>query len=56
MKKKETVTDAQIAALAQEAAIAGDEEMVRICGRALTGNKRARRECHRVILAARAMK
>ena len=49
------IADANIAALAHEAAVAGDHEMVTICGRALTGDNRARRECARVIMAARAM-
>jgi hypothetical protein len=56
--KKRTVRkvdDSQIAAMAREAAVAGDGAMVKICGRALAGNAKARTECARVIFAARAM-
>lgn len=49
------VTDAEIAALAREAANAGDTQMVKIAGRALAGSAAARKECGRVIMAARAM-
>lgn len=55
-KKKLTVTDAEIAALAREAAQAGDDKMVKVCGRALAGTANARAECARVLYAARAMK
>ena len=54
-KSRVVVSDAEIAALAREAANAGDEKMVKICGRALAGVASARRECARVIMAARAM-
>jgi hypothetical protein len=58
MKKttRTAITNAQVAALAREAAEAGDEKMVKICGRALSGNAAARKECERVIYAARAMR
>ena len=46
------VTGADIAALEQEAAIAGDSEQVRLC-RAATTDETARAECVRVILDAR---
>jgi hypothetical protein len=49
------ITDSDISKLAQEAAQYGDREMVKICGKALSGNKAARKQCERVILAARAM-
>ena len=50
--RKPVVTDTQIAALAREAAQAGDNEMVKIAGKALSGNAAARKECQRIILAA----
>ena len=53
---KEHVTDQDITALAREASSAGDAAMVKICGRALAGSAAARKECARVILAARALK
>lgn len=52
---REKVTDAEIAGLAREAANAGDDQMVKIAGRALAGSAAARKECARVIMAARAM-
>lgn len=55
VQKKKVVDDAAIAALAREAANAGDKAMVKICGRALSGSAAAKKECARVILAARAM-
>jgi uncharacterized protein (DUF849 family) len=54
--KSPPVTDKEIASLAREAAQAGDLAMVRIAGRALSGSSAARRECSRVILAARALR
>lgn len=54
--KKHIVTDTEIAALAKEAAAAGDAEMVKICGRALIGQNAARKECGRVMQAAKAMR
>jgi ABC-type transport system involved in cytochrome bd biosynthesis fused ATPase/permease subunit len=54
-KRAQPVTDSQISSLAKEAANAGDNAMVKICGRALSGNKAARTECARVLMAARAM-
>jgi len=53
--RKAVVSDSQIAGLAREAAQAGDTEMVKIAGKALLGNAAARRECHRVILAAQSI-
>lgn len=52
---KAKVTDEEIAVLAREAANAGDDQMVKIAGKALAGNAAARKECARVIMAARAM-
>jgi len=49
-----TITNAQIAALATEAAAAGDTATVRACERALAGSARARAVCARIIRAARA--
>lgn len=46
------ITDDQISALRDEAKAAGDREQVKICDRALAGNKAARRECERVIREA----
>jgi hypothetical protein len=43
MTTLETLTDKQIVALSDEAATAGDLEMVQICDRALTGDVDARR-------------
>lgn len=54
-KKTMSVDDSVIARLATEAANAGDREMVKICGKALLGNAKARKECARVVYAARAM-
>lgn len=48
-----TITDQQIRMLSQEAGQAGDMKQVAICNRALAGSARARRECARVIRAAR---
>jgi hypothetical protein len=65
MAKKKTVSQRRasridtsgeaIASLAEEAAKFGDKAMVKTCGKALSGNKAARRECYRVMMAARAM-
>lgn len=49
------ITDSMIEKLRDEAGAAGDIEQIKICERALRGSKRARRECLRVINAARAM-
>ncbi len=54
-KARIQVSDSEIAGLAREAAIAGDLQMVKIAGKALSGNVSARRECERVISAARAL-
>lgn len=43
------ITDDQIEDLRIEAGFAGDEEMIKICRRALNGSQRARRVCARVI-------
>jgi hypothetical protein len=52
-QKPPDVTDNQIRALRDEAAVAGDEQMVEICNKALVDNSaRARTECARVIAAA----
>jgi hypothetical protein len=48
-----TITETEIQALRDEAASAGDTEMVRICDRALDGSQCAIAECRRVIRAAR---
>lgn len=48
------ITTAQVEALEQEAAQAGDDAQVAICRRALDGSQRAWRECQRVIRAAQA--
>lgn len=49
------ITDAMIETLRDESGACGDLEQVKICERALRGSKRARRECLKVINAARAM-
>lgn len=49
-----TVTDEQIETLRDEASEAGDLAQMAICTRALAGDAAARRECERVIRAARA--
>jgi len=49
------LSDAMIEQLRDEAGAHGDLEQVKICERALAGSKRARRECLKVINAARAM-
>jgi hypothetical protein len=54
-KKKVEATDSQIAALAHEASVGHDTELVKICGRALSGNAAARKECSRVMMAAKAI-
>lgn len=54
--KANKVTDEEIAGLAREAASAGDSQMVKVAGRALSGSAAARKECSRVIMAARAMR
>jgi len=50
------ITDDQIEDLRIEAGFAGDEEMIKICRRALNGSARARKACERVLeeVAARA--
>jgi hypothetical protein len=50
-----SLTSADLTALQEGAAQAGDYAQVRICARALGGSTRARFECARVIHAARAM-
>jgi hypothetical protein len=49
-----TITDAQIAALRDEAGQAGDDAQVKICTAALDGDTAARSECERVIADATA--
>lgn len=49
------ITTAQIAALATEAAAAGDDAMYRACERAMSGSARAMRIVVRAIRAAAAM-
>jgi hypothetical protein len=49
-----SVTIDQVHALRSEAAVAGDEEQVRICDRAIKGDREALGECGRVIAAAKA--
>lgn len=49
------LTDTMIERLRDESGACGDLEQVKICERALLGSKRARRECLKVINAARAM-
>lgn len=48
------VTDKDIRELKEEAGKAGDREMVEICEKALKGDKKARKECEKVILENRA--
>ncbi len=48
-------TDAQVRALRDEAARAGDDEQVDVCDAALAGDVGARGECARVIADAAAM-
>lgn len=55
MTKTATITNENIRNLRNEAAAAGDSDMVRICERALAGSARAARECRKAIEAARAM-
>ena len=50
----ESVTIGQVRALRSEAAVAGDESQVRICDRAIKGDREALGECGRVIAAATA--
>lgn len=47
--------DIHIAELAVAAARAGDLRLVKLCGRALTGNKGARTECMRTHVQAHAI-
>ena len=49
-----TITDDNISTLCNEAATAGDEEMVVLCDRALVGDADARAEVERVIADAAA--
>ncbi len=51
--RRSTVTDTDIAALMNEAGVAGDRAEVRICARALEGSKRARAYCVRRIREVR---
>jgi hypothetical protein len=48
-----SLTRADLTALQEEAAQAGDRTQARICARALGGSARARLECARAIRAAR---
>ena len=48
-------SDADIATLAHGAAKGRDHQLVRLCARALMGNKPARRECSRIVHASRHM-
>lgn len=62
MKKKATkkdphhASDVDIAALAEGAARANNVEVMKLCSRAMLGNAKARKECARILLAARVMK
>ena len=49
------ISDKQIEALKNEAAVAGDLAMVRTCDRALDGDESALRDCARVIADAVSM-
>jgi hypothetical protein len=51
----QTITNAQIRALRNEAAAAGDSAMVRTCDRAIAGSARAMTTVRRAIRAAAAM-
>lgn len=51
----ETITDSQIQQLREEAKQHGDKAMVRICNRAIAGNKNARALCAEAHADARAM-
>jgi hypothetical protein len=51
----ETLADAQIETLRDEAGAAGDVAMVRICALAMAGDERARRDVVEAIGAAEAM-
>lgn len=55
-KTHHAVTDQELANLAREAATAGDHKLVKVCGRALSGSAPARRECGRVLMAARSLR
>lgn len=48
------VHDKDIAALARSASESHEHELVKICGRALAGNLKARRDCGRYLAATRA--
>lgn len=50
------VSDAQLATLARGAAEGRDHEVVKLCARALMGNRGARLHCARIIHASRHMK
>jgi hypothetical protein len=50
--EKKNISDAQIEALRDEAAQAGDLAMVEVCELALEGNQGSRAECARVIADA----
>jgi hypothetical protein len=52
MTKTTTIPTQAIRELRTEAVLAGDDEMVAICDRALSGDTSARTECERVIRAA----
>jgi len=54
MTTRHNVTDDQIIALANEAALAGDTAQRELCDAALEGDEGARAECARVIAEAEA--
>jgi hypothetical protein len=54
-KHHHEATDAELSELARESSRAGDQKMVKLCGRALAGSKPARRKCGEVVVAARAL-
>lgn len=49
------ITDEQLRSLIEESAQAGDHAQIDLARAALKGNKKARRECARVVAAAAAM-
>lgn len=54
-KQTHHVTDDELAELARAASKAHDAALVKLVGRALMGNAKARRECARHVVAGRAI-
>ena len=54
-EKKVERADHHLAELAAAAAKAGDLKLVKLCGKALAGNAKARRECERMHATTRSL-